>query len=224
MSDHGPRFTSIRSTLQGKYEERLPYFGIRVPAWFKKKYPNKYENLVNNSHKLTTPYDVHETLKDIAGLKSENLGKKSRGFSLFKNIPVKRTCDDAHIQPHWCACLHWQSLRVSDNRVKAVSQEVVRTINAITQAHLEDCVHLSLKRILSGGIYKPNDEVMHFKGSSDLDGRNPVFDESPPNVGELLYQVTIETDPGGAHFEATVKYLVKKNKLISNQPRNKSDK
>jgi membrane-anchored protein YejM (alkaline phosphatase superfamily) len=34
MSDHGARFSSLRSSLQGKQEERLPFFGFSFPAWF----------------------------------------------------------------------------------------------------------------------------------------------------------------------------------------------
>ena len=38
MSDHGARFSSLRSSLQGKQEERLPFFGFSFPEWFRSKY------------------------------------------------------------------------------------------------------------------------------------------------------------------------------------------
>ena len=39
MSDHGHRFAEIRNTVQGKQEERLPFFSFVFPPWFKKSIP-----------------------------------------------------------------------------------------------------------------------------------------------------------------------------------------
>ena len=59
FSDHGIRFGPILRTLSGKYEERLPFMHIYVP----KEWRNR--NLSINQNRLTTPFDIHSTLKHI---------------------------------------------------------------------------------------------------------------------------------------------------------------
>lgn len=59
------RFADVRNTLQGKLEERLPFFSFAFPEWFKQKHKVKYENLQENMERLTTPFDIHATLEDI---------------------------------------------------------------------------------------------------------------------------------------------------------------
>lgn len=39
MADHGHRFAEFRNTLQGKLEERLPYFAWVLPEEFQTRYP-----------------------------------------------------------------------------------------------------------------------------------------------------------------------------------------
>ncbi len=55
-----------------------------------------------NSRKLTTPFDIHETLKHFLNFETTasttDKKKISRGISLFKNIPLNRNCIDAHIE------------------------------------------------------------------------------------------------------------------------------
>lgn len=71
MSDHGNRFAEVRNTLQGKLEERLPFFSFAFPDAFKSKYADAYTQFKHNVDRLTTPFDVHQTLVDLIG-KKEN--------------------------------------------------------------------------------------------------------------------------------------------------------
>ena len=59
FADHGMRFGSIRETMSGKYEERLPFMHVYVPE----KWRNK--NLTINQNRLTSPFDIHATLKHL---------------------------------------------------------------------------------------------------------------------------------------------------------------
>ena len=59
FSDHGIRFGEIRETLSGKYEERLPFAHIYVPEEWRN------QNLSINQNRLTSPFDIHATLKHI---------------------------------------------------------------------------------------------------------------------------------------------------------------
>lgn len=67
MSDHGNRFAQVRNTLQGKLEERLPFFSFTFPEAFKQKYADEYAQFKQNVDRLTTPFDVHQTLVDLIG-------------------------------------------------------------------------------------------------------------------------------------------------------------
>lgn len=128
MSDHGVRVSDLRQYSQGKLEERLPFFSIKMPKDFQEKYPEAMRNLRLNSRKLTTPFDINETLKNILKFDYEEIkssarndGKKQwdpmpRGISLFKSIPEERSCKDASIEAHWCSCLDWIDVDVIKNK------------------------------------------------------------------------------------------------------------
>jgi hypothetical protein len=121
VSDHGMRWGSIRSTYQGKIEERMPAAYFAFPEWWRDKYSTAWANLGENAGRLSTPFDVHETLRDLLDLrgisnKQLQLDPQSdvvsggssggsrivpRGISLFRNVPMKRTCKMAGIEEVW---------------------------------------------------------------------------------------------------------------------------
>ena len=83
----------------------MPFLAVRVPVWFSKRYPDAAANLRSNADKLTTPFDLHETFKDILDMERPGhdlrQSRRPRAYSLFRRIPEDRTCADAHIAPHW---------------------------------------------------------------------------------------------------------------------------
>ena len=215
MSDHGARFSAFRSTLQGKYEERLPYMGISLPPSLRHTHAHLYDNLQNNSHKLTTPYDVHEMLLELIGLQGEHK-QSARGQSLFTNISETRTCAQAGVQSHWCACLEWTRINPRAKIAKSVAQEVVRVLNSFTKKQRDQCAELKLARILSASVYQPSAHLLNFRQSSDADGRQPEFNAAVTSTDEY-YQVVIETQPSGGRYEATVKFAKQRNQLVVNR-------
>ena len=108
MSDHGARFQNVRATEQGKYEERMPFVAVRLPPSFATKYPEIVENLRANADRLTTPFDLHETLVDVIDFQPKRHhgdgSRDRRAFSLFRPIPANRTCAEAGVEPHWYVC------------------------------------------------------------------------------------------------------------------------
>ena len=213
MADHGARFQKIRRTVQGKYEERLPLMSFRLPPWFFKKYPQKVKNLFLNAKRLTTPYDIYATLRDLFQIGSvqklsneyQELYGPRQGISLFDLVPPTRTCEDAGIEAHWCACLTWQLISLTDNHVTNSARQLVETINTITSPKYDLCARLELTNILSAVTYTPNSNLLRFKSSKDVDGRIPDL-TGDMTVPEVFYQVTIQVQPGGGMFEATVRY------------------
>lgn len=96
-----------------------------MPRTFQEKYPNEMRNLRLNSRKLTTPFDIHETLKHFLKFDTSNTTpddtsktKMSRGISLFKYISPNRSCEDAQIEAHWCSCLKWTEINITSSNDK----------------------------------------------------------------------------------------------------------
>ncbi len=133
MSDHGVRVSDLRQYSQGKLEERLPFFSIKMPKKFQENYPEAMRFLRLNSRKLTTPFDINETLKNILKFdygEIKNTIKEQqdnepmpRGISLFKNIPQRRSCKDALIEAHWCSCLDWINLNIFKDEEQTVNKK-----------------------------------------------------------------------------------------------------
>ena len=66
-----------------------------MPKSFQDKYPNEMRNLRLNSKKLTTPFDINETLKHFLKFKTyddNKKKKKTRSYSLLTTIPIYRSC------------------------------------------------------------------------------------------------------------------------------------
>lgn len=83
MADHGNRFADVRNTLQGKQEERLPFFSFAFPEAFRHAFPAAYEQFKSNVDRLTTPFDVHATLVDILSELTIRLLKSSSKTALL---------------------------------------------------------------------------------------------------------------------------------------------
>lgn len=203
MTDHGQRFLGIRDTQQGKLEERLPFFSFAFPPWFKEKYPKSISIFKENAHRLTTPRDIHATLKDILNFdpnpKIGDLRKKS--LSLFHEIPLERNCADADIGPHWCTCLQWSEMPLNDSIIEFIADSLVEAINKETEPHRKLCSKLKLNKITKALKYVPAKEVLIYKGAVNLDDA----DLSGSNETQVdYYQVDVWTVPGDAHYEASV--------------------
>ncbi|KAI8506627.1 hypothetical protein Bbelb_160540 [Branchiostoma belcheri] len=186
FSDHGPRYGNMRETLQGKIEERLPFMSIVLPDSIKRNHPKVLKTLQQNSDRLTTPFDMYATLADVIGHKDPNLPAPNglpRAISLFTKIPANRTCQDAGIETHWCACLQWKSIPPEGSVATKVAKFLVAHINALIKPYMSLCHQLSIVN------------VTHAEAAE------------PDNQSGITYrdvQVTVETTPGRALFEATV--------------------
>ncbi|XP_076238504.1 uncharacterized protein LOC143181785 [Calliopsis andreniformis] len=211
MSDHGHRFAEIRNTLQGKQEERLPFFSFTFPPWFKEAYPQAYANFLHNTQYLTTPFDVHKTLENILNFQSPKDGDRhQRAISLFDKVPLSRSCADAFIEPHWCACLSWQEIPKDDNQVTAAAKYFIQFLNAYTEDHRDICEELRLKEILWAAKLIPNKGLLKFQKAGDQDGFIGDFSAKTKLTTET-YQLKVKTYPGDGLFEVSINYDIKKN-------------
>ncbi|RXG53563.1 hypothetical protein Avbf_09195 [Armadillidium vulgare] len=136
ISDHGIRFGKFRETDWGRYEENLPSVFIVLPEWFHERFPIASKNLQENSLRLSTPLDLHETFKDILYEKYsdknhvlKNSSDKERRISLFQvitmvvlknrkllnRLPITRTCTDIGMPLQYCACQNYVQLEDTDD-------------------------------------------------------------------------------------------------------------
>ncbi|KAL3848085.1 hypothetical protein ACJMK2_018966 [Sinanodonta woodiana] len=205
MADHGARYSRVRKTVQGKMEERLPFMSLLFPDWFKTKYPQQIKNLIQNSNRLATPFDIHETLLDILYLGRERSinGKNKRGISLLKEIPHNRTCASAHIDIHWCTCLQQVELQTTDTYVLQSANKLIWLINELLIPVHKFCATLNIKKIIQAYLLVPNEKVLRFIKTADEDNRVANFSRDI-NLDVAHFQLTVETAPNNGLYEATV--------------------
>ncbi|XP_047001261.1 uncharacterized protein LOC124617960 isoform X1 [Schistocerca americana] len=202
FSDHGMRFGKIRETVVGWFEDRLPFLYFWIPPWFRSNYPDAYKNIVTNSNRLTSPFDVHATLRDVlerAGRTDSEMSVKNASLecptcnSLFREIPYDRKCKDAGIQPHWCACTEYRTVSTKDTTMQACAKYALSELQSMLDAANKErkvklCADLKLKRVVEG---KSND--LDIKAETD----------------HVDYVVVFQTTPGDGLFEATVRHFHK---------------
>lgn len=211
MSDHGHRFAEIRNTLQGKQEERLPFFSFTFPPWFKQVHPHAYANFVYNTQHLTTPFDVHRTLESILNFETPKEGDRAqRAISLFNKIPLERTCADAFIEPHWCACLGWEEVPVTEPVVVQAAKYFVKFLNDYLSPHRDICDTLKLNKILWSAKLIPTKGLLSFRKSGDQDGFLGDF-TAKTKLTDEVYQLKISTEPGDGLFEVSINHSIRNN-------------
>ena len=154
FGDHGMREGGFRKTTQGKLEERLPFMSITLPPLFHQKYPDEVRNLKRNSEVMTTPYDIHVTLKHLLESFPKVPKPHPYGRSLFTDIvALNRDCQDAAINSFWCVCSKYEPVQnVNDDLiVQQVAKSMVDIINEIILSTSpiagEKCYNVSLNSI-----------------------------------------------------------------------------
>ncbi|KAL0107779.1 hypothetical protein PUN28_014805 [Cardiocondyla obscurior] len=196
MSDHGMRWGEFRQTYQGKIEDSLPFVFIVLPKWWRERFPLAWGNLRRNTHSLTTPFDLHETLMDLVNphkLRESLLKKRikdaqaasgvSRGISWFLPVPDIRTCDMAYIANHWCMCHTSNAVSWNDTGLQDSVSFLVRELNDMLSRY-PMCATLNLKKVKDAKMWQDKSD-----GAMLVD-----------------YTVVIQTTPGDAIFEGTIRY------------------
>lgn len=108
MSDHGIHYGPFFDhTATGRLEQKLPLLIIIAPNQFKEEYPEKWKNIVINSQRLVTHYDLHEFIGSLSNsyqgiIQEDDIEKK--GMNIFEEIPFQRNCEDASIPEYSCIC------------------------------------------------------------------------------------------------------------------------
>ncbi|KAK3731930.1 hypothetical protein RRG08_044989 [Elysia crispata] len=195
FSDHGERFGGLRSTFTGEIETNTPYLFFAFPPWFEKKYPKVMRVFRANQNRLTSHFDTYATLQDLLYFKGVDgpkgkLGERS--ISLFREIPVHRTCEDAQIPAEYCVCFVSSHADVSPGLAKYMGTLVKNKVMSKLKDQKEKCTKLSLGSVES---------VIEEK-STEKENKSIIRN----------FRVVITTEPGEAQFNASVKFDESTNK------------
>ncbi|XP_047993558.1 uncharacterized protein LOC125231994 [Leguminivora glycinivorella] len=194
LSDHGFRWGKFRKTRQGFLEDRLPFILVVTPPSFRTNFNEAYKNLVQNVHRLTTPFDVHETLIDLVNLynienskilsRTYDFYSNQRNISLFLPIPENRTCESAAIDAHWCVD--------NGNTKEDLNSTLAREAVKYAMSHLN-------------GLLKKNPECAELTLDKVLLATRLIYDSSKEKIKKSVeLTVAFRTNPGGGEFEATL--------------------
>lgn len=143
FSDHGIRFGEIRRTRIGRMEEKMPFMFIAQTNKLKRK------KLEINALRLSTPFDIYETLRGTF----ENTRRGERGYNLFKSlIPPNRTCVSASVGAQFCLCGQRSLINNPDETIYEASNMILKTVNKFIELNTDGrCALFKLDRILYAG-------------------------------------------------------------------------
>ena len=194
MSDHGARFEEVRQSPQGKLEQRLPFLSLTFPPWFKQRYPEQMAALVKNTRIISSPFDLHKTIKHLLAFPDKRfVDKNTVGTSFFEPLSINRTCSDTGIPEYYCPCLRWYPISTSHPHALQAVKVAVNHINELLMSQpmtAKLCHQLELKTISEAYQSQPSSET-HLT----LDLEQTI----------CTYQIQFQTTPGDGLFEGLVR-------------------
>jgi hypothetical protein len=106
--------------------------------------------------------------------------------------------------PHWCTCSQQKVLSNTNESVIDISKQFVGKINE-KFTNLSQCENLSLSEVKYASRLVTSDKVLSYnRKQSDV---NNLLVEYGKRVNTYVdYQLTIQTRPGGALFEGTLRF------------------
>ncbi|RNA10162.1 hypothetical protein BpHYR1_050453 [Brachionus plicatilis] len=200
FTDHGNKLVSYSyKTEMGRLEKFLPFLSIKIPN--KMKNSVYYENLKKNKPKLISFFDIYQTLRQFLFLNNHGttIGyeneftnnsikqREKRGMSLFENVHLNRSCDEAYIPEKFCPCLKYtdidETMLKSETKFdfKMMSEFVLDHVVSKTKMIRSKCKNYKFEKLVQ--IQKAN------------------------KINKLLYRIVYMLQPGDAWFESFVNFV-----------------
>lgn len=175
FSDHGPRFGDFVGTRQGYIEARLPLLEVLLPVDFRRRYPLAVRNFESNTRRLTTAYDVFETITDLinietTGITNQQIRMRSESLksmtnvtniSLFLPIPENRTCESLDISERYCVCEKGPKISVLPRAKRFVAKALITQVNQLLSI-FPQCAQLELDRVIHVSAEEINEHSRKF--------------------------------------------------------------
>lgn len=211
MSDHGFRISDAALTHVGRAENNNPLLMIHVPKTLRQKYTWLPEILSANSKKLTSHYDLYQTILDLVTDKDITNGSVKpvqKGLvrrNLFYPIPVDRHCADAGIEEQYCSCQERLNISTTKIPVQSLAKFLVRSINDMLSERQYVCYNLNLRTVTEASVsYSNNDIETNYKLK-----KSGIFNKYFCNQFADIsgrYSIVFQTIPGMASFEGVVDF------------------
>ncbi|CAJ0588379.1 unnamed protein product, partial [Cylicocyclus nassatus] len=199
MGDHGNRVGVQQYSYTGRIEERMPLMAIRMPPDFEKLHPKEYSNFMINKWKLTSNFDIHQTLKDVALMNFGSARRLStriygRGISLFDEISANRSCFDAYVPENFCTCLVDRSNLTNAANEATKREDILMVVQGfLGNGELAGCFNLSNTAIADNAtILGLNPLVRHGLRRKDNATRiEEARNKKPPKMDFLYHEIVV---------------------------------
>lgn len=213
LSDHGNRYNAMRKTLPGWYEDKLPIVSIYLPPGAKAKFPEWEDTLKTNAQRLSSPYDLYQTLGHIITsytTEDQSLPLFSKGQSLLTPISPNRTCSDARITVNFCACIPPKKVDTSDPSIHLAAEEAVKYLNSVLPSQ---CARAELDTVIAGAVMLEDSDNVKDKANGTF---IITFFTNP---GQFLFEATVDftktmTGPKDHYSFAVTPDLLRMNKIV----------
>lgn len=164
FSDHGVRYGDFRQTYVGRVEQHMPFLYVIPPVYLKEKYPEYVSGLETNTHRLTTLYDVYQTMHHLLHIEGKHEKKhvqnsKRNGQSLFFPISAERNCSTAPLLPIECLCATNKKISKNSKIVQNGAEFAVENMNNRIKAFNKSkvCLRLSLQLVMESTQLSKNE-------------------------------------------------------------------
>uniref|UniRef100_A0AC35UFL4 MFS domain-containing protein n=1 Tax=Rhabditophanes sp. KR3021 TaxID=114890 RepID=A0AC35UFL4_9BILA len=205
FSDHGNRYDSIRETIVGRYENRMPFLGVKLPKSLNEFNPELIKMMKANSQKMTTQFDLHAFLNSLLNKEWDTKVSERRAYSLLHEHPNNRTCLNAQIPATYCPCNQEIILSVDQAQdainvlMRLLNEKLKNFSNFIKNDKKYKCMPFSLKEVSYVSLTVPSSSILidQQTGGKDL----------PKNIN-VIYRIMLQmASPSNALIEA----LLEKN-------------
>lgn len=198
LSDHGARYGKLMDLDSAYLEERLPAMFIYLPPWFRAQYPQYAKALKTNRNRLTSNFDLHNTLKhivELAGVPNAPPLPKANDCptcqSLFYPVSAFRNCSDAGIPEHYCTCEPFKNIK-SDWSSRIAHRVIDRMNDYLWAKNMSSLCH----NLTLDYIHKTEIKI----------GLEHNFHDDLSHMDIGVYRTKFKVEQNSADFYATVIY------------------
>ncbi|KAK0078958.1 hypothetical protein PV326_009036, partial [Microctonus aethiopoides] len=178
-------------TFVGGHEDRLPFIYLRIPKQHEDN-DKITQALKINENRLTSHYDLHETLRDVlirSGGKMDSSSGCPRCQSLFEIVPLERSCEDAGISSQYCTCTTTEMMDQNDKNIGELLGSKI--FLDYVESVIEEFKNEKKERLYSQLQLKKIHQI------------NEIIDVNNNNtkIMNKKYSYRLEVTPGGGMFE-----------------------
>ncbi|CAD5224024.1 unnamed protein product [Bursaphelenchus okinawaensis] len=153
-------FGPIPHTVTGNLENKFPLLAMSVPKSYKHSHLDKYINLKMNENRLTTYFDIYETVKDLLGYERSTVG-----MSLLREVSTIRECRHIFSTDEYCGCMREvavdQVLSLNDRDI-IINTNEHRILNQLYRLPCVDSVDYARPDRLYVYSYNMTDRINNF--------------------------------------------------------------